>query len=774
MAFSGPPFPPLSYDEEYDSEAEEERMRELEEELYSRVHYATDLDAAQERGDVEQVEVSDKISRDLANEPDSESGYVSPATKSPASPIDVIELEESDENDQTNPNPGQSTNDVNQAQEPVEIDSDSDDDGIQVLSTPTVMKRSRNYEESVKVVTVSSESSDSSDDDYDVIVEPQPKIRKVENEKEVAVLKNVCDNPRRGKLVVEPANKSPLNKTPVNKTLKYVAHQSDSDSSDSSLSSSEVDDSSLMINMFDRDKPKHNLPQEEEEWDLAKVLGCTPAHWEEEDNAEPTVVCNGWTQEMYDFYNKPDPNLRNFSLKKILASMPENPAESITAPEDKPGYNRRRSSGRFGRYFMGEHSNKRCNNCWEFGHISRECPEPVKEPVCIMCAVRGHTKDNCPTSFCLGCGTKNRPYQNYDCDICKKDRKLRCLTCGGPGHVSYNCPDNWRRYHATLPGDEGIVVPEEDDHKPLKEITCINCGKTGHYTHQCTRIRSVRMGGHAPVTHVCSYDDFVPEASQSKRQRKRELKEAKSLFRSNSGGRRSNQMDKNSVSPFVPRFLQSNEAEVDEGDSLANQLLGEVSTSDNWRAKKRQKRAELKQLRRSCNSDESKSPFRPNNNKRRSLDNGHATPVSNNKHSLHAQSFKQRGFVPRSLKGKSPKSHIRFEKEKTDSMMSPFPRKQQRQDENRYHQRPEEKRGKKKGKFGKKPGDPVTCPKSMKALLGSMKSGIKRCGSKALARKAQSELNELRYEHPSTNSVPKKERKKFQAILQSLEAAKRP
>ena len=63
---------------------------------------------------------------------------------------------------------------------------------------------------------------------------------------------------------------------------------------------------------------------------------------------------------------------------------------------------------------------------------------------------------------------------------CRKLRDVACRTCGFPGHVARDCPDTWRRYHATTRAGD-VVKPGPGAHKPDRECWCCNCGRKVSY-----------------------------------------------------------------------------------------------------------------------------------------------------------------------------------------------------------------------------------------------------------------------------------------------------
>ena len=75
---------------------------------------------------------------------------------------------------------------------------------------------------------------------------------------------------------------------------------------------------------------------------------------------------------------------------------------------------------------------------------------------------------------------------NRPCQHCQNVAEEMCPQCGVQGHLSRQCPDNWRRYHDTV--DSSASEPHrplKDCHKRASEMYCVNCGRKGHYLHHC-------------------------------------------------------------------------------------------------------------------------------------------------------------------------------------------------------------------------------------------------------------------------------------------------
>lgn len=98
------------------------------------------------------------------------------------------------------------------------------------------------------------------------------------------------------------------------------------------------------------------------------------------------------------------------------------------------------------RYFAQK---ARCNNCNQMGHYARDCKEPRKKIRCAMCGSEGHKEVRCPANCCLGCGQPGLGFR-ASCSHCRYISNLQCKECGFYGHLGRDCPDHWRRYHQTV------------------------------------------------------------------------------------------------------------------------------------------------------------------------------------------------------------------------------------------------------------------------------------------------------------------------------------
>ena len=141
------------------------------------------------------------------------------------------------------------------------------------------------------------------------------------------------------------------------------------------------------------------------------------------------------------------------------------------------------------RYFGGnEHSNLRCKNCDERGHISVNCILPKKVRPCYKCGEVGHYAIKCPKRF-------SGIYKYWD---------TQCHRCGQFGHIQGECPDQWRQFHMTT--KPGAIIASDSSSKAKNKISCYNCAKIGHFGHDCERSSANGSGFVSPL--VCVYDKW--------------------------------------------------------------------------------------------------------------------------------------------------------------------------------------------------------------------------------------------------------------------------
>jgi hypothetical protein len=475
--------------EDEDSETEEERLgEELENFLYSRIHHAEA--AGDEVAIFDVFNVMTPSKKEESEVIPLNSGIASLAASSP---------------------------------EVVDLDSDSDDDGIQVLDRPQAVVSGRLVTPEVIDVGSSPDSSSSELDitDWTEIIKEKKKIKKPITE-------------TRKRRVTEQQSVVPIKKR-KEELQKYVAmrNSSESSSSDSDLEDFSTDPVNLSLNLT-------GTPDKVMIRSLSDFIG------EENDaSKEKSAVIHRWTDDMHKFYDDIDEEAATITTEAILESFKYNPDDWKISSDDlyasKNGSSPW-SGSRGSRYYQSyRNSGPKCHNCNKSGHMQRNCPEPQKPTICTMCSDVGHRAEHCFNQICLQCGSPDGRYER-PCRHCLNLAAEYCRQCGMPGHMVAACPDNWRRFHATIdPTAEAPVQPAEDCHKAAIDTFCYNCGKKGHYLDHC-RAYTPRRSGPLGVLQVCSYaakphvpawmqNDLEPLAEEttlkSNRERKRADKELK-------------------------------------------------------------------------------------------------------------------------------------------------------------------------------------------------------------------------------------------------------
>ncbi|XP_077999253.1 zinc finger CCHC domain-containing protein 7-like [Glandiceps talaboti] len=131
------------------------------------------------------------------------------------------------------------------------------------------------------------------------------------------------------------------------------------------------------------------------------------------------------------------------------------------------------------RYYASK-SSIRCFNCGNNGHMSSNCPNPKKADICYLCAEKGHRGTRCPKQVCWQCREIGHPRR-----FCWQKGSVRCTRCQRDGHLTKDCPDRWRQFHATTNANmiKSILLPTN------KRVFCYNCAKKGHFGHECVKNR---------------------------------------------------------------------------------------------------------------------------------------------------------------------------------------------------------------------------------------------------------------------------------------------
>ena len=324
----------------------------------------------------------------------------------------------------------------------------------------------------------------------------------------------------------------------------YVAKRGSSSDLSSSSDEEDVSLAEMRLNLCGTKEQMRRtvaevIREEEEERDCSKNV-----------ESEMGITVLRWTQEMHDFYDKVDEEAANFDMESHFKAMVYDPDDWKIGVEDKYRTSSSGSGGGRGgtRYYLGgpspaaarRNSRGRCRNCNETGHFADECTEPEKDLVCRLCAaVNDHQTDYCSNQVCLRCGSREGRYDR-PCQHCLDAAGETCPQCGVRGHLSKQCPDNWRRYHDTADPHHASDPerPLADCHKRASEMFCVNCGRKGHYIHHCHAYQH-RNSKPLSVLKICSYESRhqVPSwmnedleesgKAMSNRKRKKLLKEVK-------------------------------------------------------------------------------------------------------------------------------------------------------------------------------------------------------------------------------------------------------
>ncbi|XP_061627245.1 zinc finger CCHC domain-containing protein 7 [Phyllopteryx taeniolatus] len=170
------------------------------------------------------------------------------------------------------------------------------------------------------------------------------------------------------------------------------------------------------------------------------------------------------------------------------------------------------------RYYTDK--NVHCRNCDKTGHLSKNCPDPKKLPVCFLCGDPGHMSSKCPFKHCNNCGL---PGHLYDSCSERAYYHKRCHRCGMTGHFFDACPEIWRQYHISTKTGPPLKQKGEDNGR--SPAYCYNCSKKGHFGHGCTQQRMFR--GTYATTPFINYYDTTEDIKRRQHRLKFKVKELK-------------------------------------------------------------------------------------------------------------------------------------------------------------------------------------------------------------------------------------------------------
>ena len=91
------------------------------------------------------------------------------------------------------------------------------------------------------------------------------------------------------------------------------------------------------------------------------------------------------------------------------------------------------------RYWAEENPTIKCHNCWQFGHVKKDCPNDTKRNNCILCGEDTHESFDCHKKMCFKCNKVG--HQARDCT----EKNIEsCSKCKSIGHNAERCLKVWK------------------------------------------------------------------------------------------------------------------------------------------------------------------------------------------------------------------------------------------------------------------------------------------------------------------------------------------
>ncbi|KAM3425233.1 hypothetical protein BST61_g7186 [Cercospora zeina] len=130
--------------------------------------------------------------------------------------------------------------------------------------------------------------------------------------------------------------------------------------------------------------------------------------------------------------------------------------------------------------------NKGCKNCGSEEHLVKECPEPRMDLECNLCGKNGHMSRECPDKppeVCRNCGEEG--HRKNDCT---NERRFQCRNCDEWGHTGRECPEprNMAKVQCRNCDEMGHTSKECPQPTDWSRVECSKCKQKGHSYKRCT------------------------------------------------------------------------------------------------------------------------------------------------------------------------------------------------------------------------------------------------------------------------------------------------